>query len=288
MFRAKSKDTIISMVLMFGIIAAAHSESSLVRKYSMKLGKAEITALQDMQFDMDASLFKNADPAVLKKYMPNGKVPASDNVFVIKSGKKITLVDAGTGEGGSEKGKAADLVLSAGIKPEAVDIILLTHAHFDHIGGLVNKGKAVFPNAKLFISKAELASLSGDERNIIDIYKNRLTAFLPGSTIDKGIISVDMAGHTAGSSGFLVESEGEKLLMAGDVLHIAVVQFPHPEYSVSYDADLEKAALTRKRILSKASAEGIMIAGAHILFPGIGTVKSEKEGFSFKPVKQDF
>ena len=120
---------------------------------------------------------------------------------------------------------------------------------------------------------------------VFKVYGSRIETFPFGKVIAEGITSVDLSGHTAGQSGFLVESKGEKLLIAGDFLHIGALQFTHPEYSLVYDSDIEMAVKTRKQTLENASTEKILLAGAHIPFPGIGHVSIANPGYIFTPVK---
>jgi glyoxylase-like metal-dependent hydrolase (beta-lactamase superfamily II) len=279
---------------------SAHSAEKGSGLYSMKLGDLRITVLEDGSGEMNSSLFRNADPAVLKKLMPDGKAPASVNVFLIKTGKKNILVDAGNGTGGARKGNLLALLKKAGIAPADIDILLLTHIHLDHVGGLLDKGKPAFARARVMLSGAEsemiseagLAAMPADgrayfapARTALDAYKGRIDFIKPGDRIAEGVTAVDLSGHTAGHTGFLVESDGQKLLLAGDILHVAAVQFARPEYCLVYDSDPDRAAAMRKKILKRAADEKIIIAGAHIPFPGMVQVKEDKQGFGYTPIK---
>ena len=112
-----------------------------------------------------------------------------------------------------------------------------------------------------------------------------MSTFTPGAPVAEGITSVDLHGHTAGQSGFMVEAKGQKLLFAGDFLHIGAVQFPHPDFSLIYDSDAGLAAKARFAILEKAASEKFLIAGNHILLPGIGHGSKSGEGFTLPSVK---
>lgn len=254
--------------------------------FSFKVGKIEVIAMQDAAIEMDSQLVKNGDPAVLKKLMPEGKLPASVNAFVIRTGEKTILVDAGLGDGTAGKGKLLECMKAARIAPADIDTVVITHEHFDHTGGLVNKGKAVFPSAKLMFSKKEIKALySEPAKESLKAYKGRVEGFEPGDVVAEGVKTMELYGHTQGHSGVMIESGGKKLLIFGDLLHITKVQFPYPDYSLVYDADPVKAAETRKGILEMASKEKIYVAGMHIKFPGIGTVSKKGDGYLFTPVK---
>ncbi len=262
------------------------AENRKPQTFSFKVGRIEVIAMQDTASEMNAQLVKNGDPEIIKKLMPEGKLPASVNAFVIRTGKRTILVDTGTGAGSDGNGKLLDCMKSAHIAPADIDTIIITHAHFDHTGGLVNNGRAVFPSAKLMFSKKELDALNREpSKESAKLYKSRMVAFEPGDIIAEGVTVVDLAGHTPGHSGVMIESEKKKLLIFGDLLHITNVQFPYPDYSLVYDADPVKAAETRKRILEMASKEKIYVAGMHIKFPGIGTVSKKGNGYLFTPVK---
>ena len=289
--------TAVSILLASGILFAAGQTSE---SFKMKVGKFEIIALLDSEIEMNASLVKNGDPAIIKQYMPAGKASCSINAFVVKTGKLNILIDSGMGESKFGNGKLLKNLKKADINPEDIDIILITHGHFDHVGGLVKDGKPVFSKAKLMFSKKEITTfddkaiskLPADVKGYYEpanaalkAYKGRIETFTPGSKIAEGVSSVEMYGHTPGNVGFLFESSGETFFMLGDLLHIAPLQFPHPEISLVYDTDTVKSARMRSKILNWASSKKFIVAGSHIQFPGIGMVKKEKTGFSFSPVK---
>jgi glyoxylase-like metal-dependent hydrolase (beta-lactamase superfamily II) len=269
--------------------------------FKTKVGNIEVIALFDASIEMNAGLIKNGDPEVLKKYMPGGTLVCSINAYVIKTGEHTILIDAGCGKNTFRQGYMIENMRKAGIEPENIDAVLITHAHFDHVGGLVNEGKAVFRKAKLFYSKAEgatfddkaLAALPADIKGyyepanrMMKAYKGRIESFDPGKTIFDGIKSVNISGHTPGHTGYLIESNGERLFIFGDLLHIAQVQFSYPDFSLVYDSDIVKSASIRKSILGWLSDEKIPAAGIHIQFPGIGYVEKKSEGFTFTPINK--
>jgi glyoxylase-like metal-dependent hydrolase (beta-lactamase superfamily II) len=187
----------------------------------------------------------------------------------------------------------------AGFSPDSVNLVLITHGHFDHVGGLYKDGKALFPKAKVLLSEKEkslhedkaIEALPADMKQyfmacnqMLKIYGSNVRTFAYGAFVAEGVVAIDLNGHTAGQSGFMVESKGQKLLFAGDFLHMAPVQFPHPEFSCVFDADINQAATMRKQILEKVSKEKILVAASHIQFPGIGNVTSGNDGFVYTTV----
>jgi len=262
--------------------------------YEQKIGDIKVITVKDTTFEMSSTWIANGNPDTLKKYLPDSKTFSSLNAFIIKNGKQTILVDAGTG---------ASLIANMkkiGLTPDNIDLILITHGHYDHVLGLIKDGKPVFQKAKVLFSKEEKALYEDktiesipdefkphfkDANQVLKIYGDKIGTFAFGDTVAEGVIAIDLRGHTAGHAGFIVESKGKKMLIAGDFLHIAPVQFNHPEYSFIYDKDPSVAEATRKNILEKASKEKMMIAGIHIPFPGIVTVAPGPVGFVYTQVK---
>ena len=282
-------------VLSFLIISFSHSASK--DTFEFKVGSVSVTAIADSAVEMQSELIKNANADELKKYMPDGKKKADVNVFLLKTDKQIILIDTGMGDGG----KLISKMKQSGITPDMVNLILITHGHFDHVAGLIKNGKAVFPNAEIMISEEEkpLYEDSGLEKipaeykkyfvpanQMLKLYSAKIKTFSLGDKVADGITSVDMKGHTPGHSGFLLESNGEKLLFAGDFMHIQSVQLIHPEYSLVYDTDLDKAAKMRKKLLKKLAKDKINVAAVHIDFPGVGSISKTTDGFDFTPLKK--
>jgi glyoxylase-like metal-dependent hydrolase (beta-lactamase superfamily II) len=241
---------------------------------------------------MNVNLFSSADPEAVKKYMPDGGAPASVTSFVLFAGEDTVLIDTCTGNEMWVK-KLTDL----GVKPENVKLILLTHFHGDHIGGLFQGNARRFPNAKVFASTPEYDYYALRERQpqggtgasfgkIKAAYGEDFVKFNFGDEVFANsqitVKALDAVGHTPGHTAFLIEpkQEGkEKLLMIiGDLLHAAALQFPVPEACASFDMDKEKAVAARKRILDFAAQEKIPVAGMHLPPPSLGTVKKEDKG----------
>lgn len=255
-------------------------------------GSFTIYAIQDRPGGMDVSLFSGpASPEERARYFTDGKADASITVFLVKSENRYALIDAGFGDAAPGDSALMPALASLGVAPEQIEAVLLTHMHTDHIGGLLRGGKRAFPNARIAVSKPELSYwLSGTDpenanaRLVSRVMKAYGTDFSPPfsfkGVITPGLTPVDASGHTPGHTAYLFEVEGKKLLIIGDLVHAAALQFPLPDECAVYDIDKDAAAAARKRVLGRAADAGIEIAGMHIPFPGIGKVERKGDGFA--------
>jgi len=245
-------------------------------------GGIEIIAIDDQPREMDASLFSGKLTEAQKlSYMPGGKAPASVNMFLVKSGGKTYMIDAGFGNAVKDKR----------IDPKKVDVVFITHEHGDHISGLLKEDGTANFSAPVFISKPESeywlkkeTPNSDLQKKLANVYTNRYKTFNFGDTLAPGIVAINAIGHTPGHTAFLIGAGKQKLLIAGDFLHAAALQFPEPTESASFDMDKEQAVKTRIFLMEQAEKNGWLIAGVHVPNPGWGKVKSNgKGGFVFTP-----
>jgi glyoxylase-like metal-dependent hydrolase (beta-lactamase superfamily II) len=306
--------------------AAARAEALQVKRqapgfYRFMLGAFEVTALHDGIFDLDASLLHGMSPEGIRSRLAarfnlrDGKFQTAVNGYLINTGAKLVLVDAGTSSGsGGTVGHLRDNLEAAGYAPEQIDAVLLTHLHGDHAGGLLDvAGKALFPNATIHMSKTEadfwlpedaatraaarglipravraeqLASVFQTAKAPLAPYDGKIKTFGDGEEILPGIRALAAHGHTPGHTGFVVESDKARLLIWGDIVHSAAVQFAHPAVVIAFDSDDKQAAATRKAILERAAREKLLVAGMHLPFPGIGHVVTQgKESYEWIPVE---
>jgi glyoxylase-like metal-dependent hydrolase (beta-lactamase superfamily II) len=192
---------------------------------------------------------------------------------------------------------------SAGYTPEEVDIVLITHLHSDHIGGLTTQdGKIVFPNADIYVAKAdndfwlspEIAAKAPKEiqeffqsaQGIAPPYikAGKWHTFTDSDQIIDGMQIVPLHGHTPGHTGYEFSSQGKKILFWGDVMHVQRLQLPDPKVTVVFDVDPTAAAVTRDQLLRKLASEDVLIAGPHMIFPGLGRLHREGSAYYWAPV----
>jgi len=260
--------------------------------FTFKFGKAEVSLLSEGQDSGNSTSLVGATSEMIKKCLPNGTFLRSYNAFLVRVSGKIILVDTGYGRNLFDNLKSLD------VAPEKIDVILLTHVHGDHIGGLINKeGKAAFPNATVYISKVEYDYITnGDPKNesirkVIETYRSsRLRIFQPAEIDENptelfpGIQAFSAYGHTPGHTIFMVVSENEKFLLWGDITQAMAIQIPYPEVGVS-DWNLGASVAARKKALEYVAVNNIPVGGSHIAYPGMGrVVKTLEGGYVFEPV----
>lgn len=258
--------------------------------YSHDLGTCKVHLLSENQGEGKPDILIGATPEMLEKYTTNGTFPNAVNAFLVQTGDKNILVDAGFGR---ELFKNME---SLGITADQIDIVLLTHMHGDHIGGMLQNDQAAFPKAQVYVAQPEYDywnNQNGDtpQKKVFTTYKNNLHLFQPvaiGREADPllpGFQGVAAYGHTPGHTMFLVKSGTNELMIWGDLTHAMAIQMPHPEVTVTYDVDPETAVQSRQAVLKYVAEKNIPVAGMHVAYPGIGMVKAALSGgYTFVPI----
>lgn len=292
----------------FALAKAPLAGASSPGMYRFKVGAIEVTALTDGSLGLGVELFpaaqKEADAAAKlfqQAALPQGPVRSFVNAYAINTGDRLILVDTGSGPAkdfGPDLGKLPRNLAAAGIDAAAVDTVLITHLHLDHVGGLAPGGKVAFPNAELVVGEAEhrfwndagiMAGAPADAKPFFTIaqeatkpYGSRLRLVREGE-LAPGITLVAAPGHTPGHMAVRVSSGSEQLLIWGDVVHMAALQFERPDWSIAFDTDMSLAAQTRRRMFDMASADRIPVAGMHLPFPGVGSVTRRGDAYAYVP-----
>lgn len=284
---AKKLYGLFSLLLLFMFISLDMTAQNEMGVYTHRVGDFSINTLPESQGNGNVKILVGATPEMQERYLPDGTFPNAVNAFLVKTPDKTILIDAGFGR------RLFDHLETLNTKPDQVDIILLTHMHGDHIGGLLRDGKKTFPDAELFISRAEhdywMKEEKGSQADVINAYKDKLKLFdaqaLNETAPDlmPGMKAFAAYGHTPGHTVFLFESDGRKLLVWGDLTHAMKIQMPCPEVAVTYDTDPVAAIQSRKDILQYVSRHKIPVAGMHTVFPAMGEVVSDQaNGYIYK------
>ena len=275
-----------SILASMAVIPVTQEQETESTTFFYKLGKFEVFTLVDSRRTGGIPKFLvGADHEMLTKYFPSGETQSQLNSFLIRGNGNVILVDSALGS------MLLENLKNLNVSPDMVDTILITHMHPDHIGGLVKDGKALFPNATIYLADEEKSYWTKTNINqgvvdILELYDKRIKTFFPeelrknATELLPGITPVSAFGHTPGHTIFMLESEGEKLLICGDLVHAELIQFAHPNVSVTYDTYPDKAVIVRKEIFKYVTENNIPIAGMHLVYPSIGSISSiDSEGF---------
>ena len=274
------------------LLCAAPSESGMAAESYPGL---DIVSIQDSPMTMSGRLFRSIRPRA--KFRPADSYRASLNVFLLRYPKtgKLALIDAGFGRADSALPKR---LARLNIKPEDISAVFITHIHPDHVGGLTAPdGKALFPNAKIYIARREYEAWSNDPSRArlaghLTPYRKNLVLLDYGKEVAPyGLTPLYYPGHTPGHTVFRMkaarpEKEVRTIYFVGDIVHAAELQIPHPEFCARFDMEPETAVKSRCELLDKA----VYWYGAHLPFPGIIRITRQQSpsgdrfGFQMEPL----
>ena len=287
---------------------APMTKSAAPGYYRVMLGDFEVTALSDGILNLPVEkLLTNTTPEktlkALKKYYLSSPTTTSVNAYLINTGSKLVLIDTGAASlYGPTAGRLLNSLKAAGYAPDQVDEIYITHMHSDHVGGLMNGEQLAFPNAivradqhdadfwlsQMNMDKAPAGAkgaFQGAMASINPYVKaGKFKSFSGETELVPGVKAVAARGHTPGHSVYLVESKGQKLMLWGDLMHVAAVQFENPSVTIAFDSDSKAAMAARKKAYADAAKHGYMVGATHLSFPGLGYLRSEGKGYAWVPV----
>lgn len=260
---------------------------------SQQIGDLTITAVSDGYLHASFDFLANIDPVDASRMQENAGIKDHTsihiNCYLVRGGGRTVLIDAGAGGFKQWGGRLKTNLLLAGVQPSEIDAILLTHAHPDHVGGLMDaSGETVFPNAELVAHHREVAFWQDDgklsraperargnflvARQAFDGYRDRLRIF-DGGEVLPGLTAMPLPGHTDGHTGYRLESGGQNMLVWGDIVHFPQIQIPRPDVSIAFDQDSYLAPATRLKLLDLVSSEQLLVAGMHLCELGFAHIK---------------
>jgi glyoxylase-like metal-dependent hydrolase (beta-lactamase superfamily II) len=289
-----------------GVIPLSGKQGPGVYRY--RLGTVELTALYDgiWFLPIDQTFTRNAsamevDAALTAAFLPPRVLPISFTALLVNDGKQLTLIDTGTaGQIVDSAGFMKGNLSVASVKPEAIDRILISHFHPDHINGIKTKdGDKVFPNAEILVPEPEWAFWMDDSnmsrasesvhryflnaRRIFKDIAKEVHQFKPGTEVAPNIISVPAYGHTPGHTAFEIHSGNEVLLVMSDTAREPWLFVRHPEWQPIYDMDGPLAAITRKAMLDRAATDRMLVEAYHFPFPACGHIMKTTTGYELVP-----
>ena len=263
-----------------------------------KLGDFDVTTLlagsRAVPGDPQGTFAMNVDKAEFEKVSKEHFLPTDVARFyftptVVNTGNELVLFDAGLG--GETPGILAALQ-SAGYTADQIDVVVITHMHPDHIGGLMAGGKPTFPNARYVTGQKEYDfwSPKGEDNRIgklmisnVKPLADKMTFVKGGDSVASGITAVEGHGHTPGHMCYRVESNGQQVLLLADLANHYVWSLAYPDWEVRFDMDKAGAAAARRKILGMVAADRIPVIGYHLPFPALGYVETRGNGFHYVP-----
>lgn len=264
--------------------------------HAFQIGELRAWALRDggITLPVDSEALPWSDRAAIARTLeaagdPVDAVNLSIQPLLVRDGDRLVLIDAGAGGQMDTQNLLVSSLAAAGFQPGDITDILISHAHGDHIGGLVSAdGNLVFPNAVIRMSAPEWADLTATAEQagagaLVEAITPRVETFEPGSQITASITAMPLAGHTPGHSGYEIVSGEERLLYIGDAMHSAILSVRHPDWVNAWDTDSDAAVGSRVGLLEMGADHSLMIYGVHFPYPGLGRFEREAGGFIWVP-----
>jgi len=278
--------------------------------YRFKLGDYQLTALYDgvWYLPIDDKFVHNASGAEVNQalaaaFLPPNVLPISFTALMVNTGAKLVLIDTGTaGQIADTAGSMLDNLKVAGVSPDAIDTILISHFHPDHIDGIKSKdGAKIFPNAEIYVPEPEWAFWMDDAnmgpasgavkryflnaRRIFNDIAKEVRRFKPGAEVAPGIVSVPAYGHTPGHTAFAIHSGNQSMLAMSDTVRNPYLFARHPDWQPTFDMDGPQAVAARRQMLDRVVADRMLVQAYHFPFPACGHMVKTATGYELAPVE---
>lgn len=219
--------------------------------------------------------------------LPGDTFDLSIQPLLVRDGERLVLIDAGGGASmGANAGRLVASLEAAGVTPDQITDVLISHGHGDHVAGLVDgSGTLTFPNATIRLTANEWTAIQGDAQlsALVSAITPKVETFAPGAQITPGIKAYAIDGHTPGHTGYEIGSGDERLLYIGDAMHHQVVSVQQPTWTIAFDGDEATAEASRQALLSRAASENLLIYAVHFPYPGLGRIQRNEDTFIWVP-----
>ncbi|MCQ4160182.1 MBL fold metallo-hydrolase [Roseomonas sp. GC11] len=280
--------------------------------HRFRLGAFEATVISDGRLPLGkpAPAFPSSPPEEISRLMSSNFLPTDEatleqNILVLNTGRQLILFDTGMGDSmgpaskmfGPTTGKMLANLRAAGISPEQIDLVVLTHAHCDHCWGLVDaNGNKVFPNAQVALSEADLrfwtddANKRGPEfmtpfidgaKKNLSAYRDRMIMVKDEQEVVPGVVALASPGHTVGHHCYAISSGNEVMVNTGDLAHHHILLLRKPLWEFSFDTDPKLSAQSRSRMLDRLATDRHAVLSYHFPWPGLGHVTREGDGYGW-------
>jgi glyoxylase-like metal-dependent hydrolase (beta-lactamase superfamily II) len=238
-----------------------------------------------------------------ENFLPTDQFVNSFSPTLVDTGSEVILFDTGLGKGARAQGggRLIEGLAAAGYMPEDISIVVITHMHGDHIGGIMEDGKPAFPKARYVAGETEYnfwtdvgragTPAEGNHKAVLANVKphvEKMTFLKDGGDVISGITAMTAPGHTPGHLIFNIESEGKRLVLTADTANHYILSLERPEWEVRFDMDKAQAAATRKKVYDMIATDKVAFLGYHMPFPAVGFVERQETGYRFVPKSYQF
>jgi glyoxylase-like metal-dependent hydrolase (beta-lactamase superfamily II) len=288
--------------------AAALSTGPLARlpvTARYQIGRFEVTVISDGYIDFPYELFTGVAPADAKAATDavfaagNNGVRASFSTYLINDGERYILVDSGpAGTVSATSGYLPGTLAALGVAPTSIDAVILSHAHVDHIAGMVAGGVNNYPNAEVYIDRRDIATFTDPgmlarapaithssfaaTEQLVALYP-RLQQIDGSREISRGVSVFDLSGHTPGQIGVKIEDGDQSLLLVADMLFHPAAHPAIPGFGIVFEMDKPAADASRAKFFAEAAEQRALIAATHMPFPGVGRIVGDAGALRWLP-----
>ena len=283
--------------------------------YRYRIGNFEVTVATDgiARFKMAEDHVTNVkldrvNAALAEVFMEKDMMTTPYNPVAINTGSKLCVIDTGTGEANYKKsngvgGQFVTNLAAAGIDRNAVDTVIISHFHGDHINGLLMADDSLnYPNAEILVpspehkywmddgemSRATNARVQGNFKNVRRVFnaevQKRVKTYEWGKEVISGITAQGTPGHTPGHTSYLIASGADTVFLQSDVTHVPFLFVRHPDWHAFYDQDADMAEASRRKVYDMLAAEKMRVQGFHYPFPSLAHVEKDGSGYRYIPV----